>query len=65
MRREVDRGWSERGKVYRRMERYCAEHSGAFCFSRSIYRDRTWVPFELECRVLRSAWDLWVERFEI
>lgn len=63
-RREVNRGWSERGKVYRSMERYCAAHPGTFCFSRPIYRDLTWIPFEIEYGVLRNAQDLWVERFE-
>ena len=63
-RRDVNRGWSARGKIYRRMERYCAEHPGTFCFSRPIYRDRSWVPFEIEYGLLRGPRDLWVERFE-
>ncbi|MCD4685644.1 MAG: DNA/RNA non-specific endonuclease, partial [Anaerolineae bacterium] len=43
-RRDINRGWSKRGKVYRQMERYCAEHFGTFCFSRPLYNDRTWQP---------------------
>lgn len=63
-RRDVNRGWSERGKVYRKMERYCAEHPTTFCFSRPIYRDHTWRPHELDYGILLEATRLWVETFD-
>ncbi|WP_162909918.1 hypothetical protein [Aggregatilinea lenta] len=63
-RRDINRGWSERGKVYRRMERYCAEHLGAFCFSRPQYHDRTWQPCAIEYGILLPDSTLWVEWFE-
>lgn len=62
--RDVNRGWSERGKVYREMERYCAEHPGTFCFSRPIYADGSWRPTAIEYGVLTGPRTLWVERFE-
>ncbi len=46
-RRDINRGWSDRGKVFRSMEKYCARHPGTFCFNRPIYRDDTSRP----CRI--------------
>jgi hypothetical protein len=63
-RRDINRGWSKRGKIYRMMERYCAEHPETFCFSRPIYCERHWCPCMLEYGVLTTAGTLWVERFE-
>lgn len=62
-RRELNRGWSADGKVYREMERYCAEHPGTFAFSRLIYTDLTWVPAKVEYGVLEDDSRLWVEEF--
>src|SRR5215467_9318225 len=42
--RQLNRGWSAQGKTYRRMERYCQELPGTFCFSRPIYCDSSSVP---------------------
>lgn len=52
--REVNRGWSSAGKLYRRMEKYCAETPETFCFSRPIYGpgNRTWDPDRLEYGLL-------------
>jgi len=63
-RRDINRGWSPRGKVYRQMERYCAEHLGTFCFSRPYYNDRSWQPCALEYGILMPDGKLWVEWFE-
>ncbi|MBI1744427.1 hypothetical protein HYR54_15360 [Candidatus Acetothermia bacterium] len=63
-RSDINRGRSERGKVYRAMERYCAEHLGTFCFSRAIYSDRSWRPSQLEYGLLKKDGTLWVERFD-
>jgi hypothetical protein len=52
--RNLNRGVSEQGKIYRQMERYCYEHPGTFCFSRPIYADTTSIPRWLEFGLLTS-----------
>lgn len=61
---ELNRGRSEAGRVYRRMEKYAADHPGTFAFSRLIYSDNSWVPSFLEYGVLMPDGKLWVEWFE-
>ena len=61
---DLNRGRSEAGKLYRRMERYAADHPGTFVFSRLLYNDKSWVPFLLEYGVLMPDGKLWVELFE-
>jgi len=63
-RRDVNRGWSTRGRVFRAMERYCSENPGTFCFLRPIYCDRSWRPYLIEYGLLTKAGNLWVEKFE-
>lgn len=62
--REVNRGWSPGGKLYRRMEKHCAETPGTFCFSLPIYdiSNRTWDPNLLEYGLLLGG-RLWVVAF--
>ena len=62
-RTEINRGWSGLGKLYRKMERYAAEHPGTFCFSRPVYCDAGSVPVEIDYGVLVGAQRLWVETF--
>ena len=62
-RREVNRGWSEAGRLYRSMEKYCSTNPGTFCFSRPLYEDLTGCPSALEFGLLRADGGLWVERF--
>jgi hypothetical protein len=62
--RNLNRGWSEQGKLYRRMENYCYEHPGTFCFSRPVYADGTSVPRWLEFGLIREEGTLWVEVFD-
>jgi hypothetical protein len=62
--RDLNRGLSEQGKVYRLMERCCYENSGTFCFSRPVYDDATSVPRWLEFGLLRDDGSLWIEVFE-
>jgi len=62
--RLLNRGWSAQGKIYRRMEKYCREQQGTFCFSRPIYSDGSNVPRWLEFGVLKSDETLWVELFD-
>lgn len=60
---ELNRGKSDAGKVYRKMEQFAADHPGTFVFSRLLYGDDSWVPSSLEYGVLRDE-GLWVEWFE-
>lgn len=63
-RRDLNRGWSQQGKVYRKMEEYCYNNPGTFCFHRPIYSDHSAYPFTCEYGVLTSEKQLWVEQFE-
>lgn len=63
-RRDINRGWSRRGKTYREMERYCAANIGTFCFSRPFYEDRSWHPCAIEYGLVLQEGALWVERFD-
>lgn len=65
-RRSLNRGWKSNpgGRLYRKMEDYCAARTGTFCFSRPIYHDETAKPSFVEFGILRSDRELWVERFD-
>lgn len=62
-RKDINRGWSKRGKIFRAMERYCSKNPGTFCFSRPIYCDGSWRPCMIEYGVLTNT-GIWVEIFE-
>jgi hypothetical protein len=47
-RRDINRGWSDKGKQYRRMESYVAANPGTFVFSRPLYTDFSICPDLLE-----------------
>lgn len=61
---DLNRGRSEAGRRYRRMEHYAAEHPGSFVYSRLIYSDASWVPSALEYGVQRADGTLWIECFD-
>jgi hypothetical protein len=63
-RRDLNRGWSAEGKLYRSMEKFCLEHPGTFFFHRPFYNDCTSRPCALEFGVLKPSGELWVERFK-
>jgi hypothetical protein len=63
-RRDINQGKSERGKVFREMEKYCARHAGTFCFNRPLYSEDTSRPRMIEFGLLMESGELWVERFE-
>lgn len=63
-RRDLNRGWSVGGKLFREMEKYRALHAGTFCFNRPLYRDDSARPALLEFGVLKTTKELWVERFD-
>jgi hypothetical protein len=58
-RRELNRGWSEAGKIYRKRERMAAHHPGTFHFHRARYDDSTWIPSTLSFGVLREDTTWW------
>jgi hypothetical protein len=62
-RRDLNRGWSEEGKLYRKMERTAAHHPGTFHFHRARYDDDTWIPNTLQYGVLREDDTWWIEEF--
>ena len=62
-RRDLNRGWSQEGKRFRKMERHVADHPGAFFYHRPIYEDETWIPSEMEYGVLRTPGGWWTDRF--
>jgi len=62
--RDLNRGWSQEGKLFRQMERYVAMHSRLFFYHRPIYGDCTWIPMRLEYGLLMRDKQWWVEQFE-
>ncbi len=62
--REINQGKSEKGKVYREMERYIAKNDGIFFFSRPIYFDFSYRPYILEFGYLTKDFKWKVEYFE-
>jgi len=62
--RTLNRGWSEQGKIYRRMERFVAANLGTFFYHRPVYDDSTWIPRALEYGVLRADRDWWTAEFD-
>ena len=61
-RADVNRGRGQ-WRVYRDMETECVNRPGTFCFSRPIYDDLTWVPFELEYGVVHAPEHMALRRF--
>ena len=46
---------TNRGGLWRKMERYCAANLGTFCFIHPIYRDQSWRPAALEYGIFKTA----------
>jgi hypothetical protein len=61
--RALNRGWSEAGIRYRRLEREAAASPGTFYFGHLRYDDDTAHPCEIETGLLRDG-ELHVERFD-
>lgn len=60
--KEVNRGWSEDGKRYRKIERYCEHNEGIFMFSRPVYNNASWIPAEIEIGYLSKDFQFVIER---
>jgi len=63
-RRDLNRGWSEDGKRFRRMEQFCVDNPGTLCFARPIYQDGTSRPAWIEFGVVEPASGPRVELFD-
>ncbi|HEY1045770.1 MAG TPA: hypothetical protein VGF79_04980 [Bacteroidia bacterium] len=61
--RALNRGWSEEGKIFRKMETYCFENPDTYCFTRPIYSDQSSRPSFLEFGILKHDKTLWTETF--
>lgn len=55
--KEINRGWSAAGKIYRKMERFCSKNHGIICFSRPLYEANniTWDPEQIEYGIIDHA----------
>ncbi|HEV2695010.1 MAG TPA: hypothetical protein VG347_19100 [Verrucomicrobiae bacterium] len=62
-RRDLNRGWSEEGKLFREMESFCVSNPGTFCFCRPLYADQSAKPAFIEFGILKGD-DFWVEIFD-
>lgn len=63
-RRDVNRGWSDAGKRYCSIEKYCASNPGVLCWSPPIYTDGSAMPLQVELGVVKVDGELWVDTFE-
>jgi hypothetical protein len=62
--RELNRGLSEQGKLFRSMERYLQRNAGVFYFVRPIYSDLTWIPDQIDFGIYTKERGLLLNRFE-
>jgi hypothetical protein len=62
--RDINRGTSEKGKIYREMEKYLKNNIGVFCFARPIYFDFSTRPFILEFGYITKDYHIKVEYFD-
>ena len=60
---QLNRGHSEQGKKYRKMEAYCAEHPGTFVSNRLYYKDQSSKPHKIEYTILLPNKMVWTEMF--
>lgn len=62
--KELNRGWSKQGKLFRFLERYCQENPNTFMFTRPIYSNGTWIPAFLDYGVFTKEFGLLLNRFD-
>jgi hypothetical protein len=60
----LNRGRSEEGRVYRRLETFAANHPGTLFFHRPVYEQETDTPGWLEVGIIRPDLSLWIEVFD-
>lgn len=62
--RELNRGWSKQGKLFRSMERYCEQNPDVFLFTRPIYEDLSWIPDFIDYGIFTKEFGLLLNRFD-
>lgn len=61
--KELNRGISPQGKLYRTMERYLLRNENVFFFLRPIYSDPTWIPDQIDFGIFTKEKGLLLNRF--
>jgi hypothetical protein len=62
--KELNRGLSPQGKLFRSMERYLNRNEGLFYFVRPIYSDLTWIPHQIDFGIFTREKGLLLNRFD-
>lgn len=62
--KELNRGISPEGKLYRAMERYLQRNEGVFYFVRPVYSDLTWIPDQIDFGIYTKQRGLILNRFD-
>jgi hypothetical protein len=62
--KELNRGISLQGKLFRSMERYLQNNEGVFYFVRPVYTDLTWFPDQLDFGIFTKERGLLLNRFD-
>lgn len=62
--KELNRGWSKQGKLFRSLERYCEQNPDVFLFTRPIYSDKTWIPKFIDYGIFTKESGLLLNRFD-
>ncbi|AMR29941.1 hypothetical protein A0256_00180 [Mucilaginibacter sp. PAMC 26640] len=62
--KELNRGLSAQGKLFRWMERYLQRNEGVFYFVRPIYNDPTWIPDQIDFGIFTKEKGLLLNRFD-
>ena len=62
--RELNRGLSAQGKLFRSMERYVQQNEGVFYFLRPVYSDLTWIPDKIDFGIFTKQKGLLLNRFD-
>lgn len=62
--RELNRGWSQQGRLFRSFERYCEQNPDIFLFTRPLYTNNTWIPTFIDYGVFTKEFGLLLNRFD-
>jgi len=62
--KELNRGISPQGKLFRSMERYLQRYEGLFYFVRPLYSDLTWIPHQIDFGIFTKEKGLLLNRFD-
>lgn len=62
--KEINRGWSKQGKLFRSLEKYCEENPNAFVFTRPIYTNLSWIPRFIDYGIFTKEYGLLLNRFD-